>query len=96
MPFVIGDLKSIPKKYRHYKGIINSCPVEEEQLGKIGYLTIHESRVEAGAAQRRGGVHIECPGVVLLEGTEYVTANENREKFLAGHEADHAQMVLQR
>ena len=34
----------------------------------ICYLTIHESYVEKGATQRRGGLHVETPGKV----SEYV------------------------
>lgn len=34
-----------------------------DETGKVGYLTIHESYVDAGSAQRREGLHIEAPGV---------------------------------
>merc|ERR1712039_649372 len=31
-------------------------------MGKIGYLTIHESFVYQGRSQRRAGLHVETPG----------------------------------
>ena len=37
--------------------------VEEEEVGKICYLTIQESDVQEGSTQRRGGLHIEAPPV---------------------------------
>ena len=39
---------------------------KEDQMGKVGYLTVHEGFVKAGTSQRRGGVHTECPGVLAL------------------------------
>jgi hypothetical protein len=34
-----------------------------DEIGKVGYLTVHESYVDVGKAQRREGLHIESPGV---------------------------------
>lgn len=31
--------------------------------GEVGYLTVHESYIDVGRAQRREGLHIEAPGV---------------------------------
>jgi len=59
MPFIMGDLLSIPIEYRHYSDIINSCDLPESEIGKIGYLTITESLVTKGESQRRGGIHTE-------------------------------------
>lgn len=49
MPFIQGDSKSIPDKYKAYADIINSIYLEK---GLIGYLTIDESFVEGGKSQR--------------------------------------------
>ena len=35
---------------------------KQEEWGKIGYLTIHESFIQEGTTQRRPGLHIESPG----------------------------------
>jgi len=63
MPFIQGDASSIPDAYRTYADIINSNFLEK---GEIGYLTIHESFVEAGRSQRgyngsgiKRNVHVE-------------------------------------
>jgi hypothetical protein len=66
MPFLIGDMASLPEELRPYEAVLASFPVNAEELGKVGYLTIDERRVEAGASQRRPGVHTESPGVVLV------------------------------
>lgn len=34
----------------------------KEDIGKVGYLTVHESYVDVGECQRREGLHIESPG----------------------------------
>lgn len=59
MPFIMGNINSIPKEYRCYKNIINSCNIHNSEVGKIGYLTITETYVNKGNSQRRGGVHTE-------------------------------------
>jgi len=59
MPFIMGDLNSIPEEYRQYENIINSCGVPQSEIGKVGYLTIHESKVTQANSQRRGGIHTE-------------------------------------
>merc|ERR1719450_686157 len=38
----------------------------ESDLGKVYYLTIEESFVEAGSSQRRPGLHVDRPGDVKL------------------------------
>lgn len=65
MPFVIGDRESVPAEYQQYWPLIQACSVPADQIGNIGYLTIHESAVPAGQSQRRPGLHIESPGRVL-------------------------------
>lgn len=63
MPFVQGDISSLPDIYKPYKDIINNNYLEK---GEIGFLTIDESFVEAGMSQRgynntgiKRNVHIE-------------------------------------
>lgn len=61
MPFIQGDSASLPALYQPYSSIINENFLEH---GKIGFLTIDEKFVEAGASQRGYGngdrnVHIE-------------------------------------
>jgi len=72
MPFIIGEENSIPKKYRQYWPLIRKCPIESEEYGKVGYLTIHESLVQPGQSQRRPGIHTETPGL-LIRGGEVIT-----------------------
>lgn len=62
LPFIMGKKDSLPEAYQHYWPLIDQCNVPPEEGGKICYLTIQESQVSAGHAQRRGGVHIESPG----------------------------------
>jgi hypothetical protein len=35
----------------------------EDETEKVGYLTVHESYMDVGEAQRREGLHIQSPGV---------------------------------
>jgi hypothetical protein len=49
MPFIQGDSHSLPREFQSYADIINSNYLEK---GKIGFLTIDESFVEAGKSQR--------------------------------------------
>lgn len=64
MPFVIGDVESLPDDLRPYHSLIEACPYDDEEMGKVGYLTVHESRVSANEAQRRTGLHVETPGTI--------------------------------
>lgn len=59
MPFIIGDEFSIPEEFRHYSEMISACPVSADEIGKVGYLTIHEGIVNEHESQRRPGVHTE-------------------------------------
>ncbi len=68
MPFIIGDAKSIPKEYRHYYKLINKCPIDANEYGKVGYLSIVESLVEKGTSQRRPGIHTDKPGKLFWGG----------------------------
>lgn len=57
MPVIMGDVKSLPNYLRQYQPLIEKCNFEH---GSTVYLTIHESLVEAGKSQRRGGIHTEA------------------------------------
>lgn len=59
MPFIMGDDKSIPEQFKQYIPIIQKCSIPDDQIGKVGYLTVSESFVEKGQFQRRGGIHVE-------------------------------------
>ena len=63
MPFVFGNKASLPEELQCYYDMIEKCPYDKEESGKVGYLTVHESYVNAEKAQRREGLHIESPGV---------------------------------
>ena len=58
MPFVMGDLSSVPEELRGYAPLIEACDLPESELGKIGYLTIDERYVGKGT-HRRAGLHTE-------------------------------------
>ncbi len=49
MPIIQGDSSSLPEIYKSYADIIDSNYIEK---GKIGFLTIDESFVQAGKSQR--------------------------------------------
>lgn len=68
MPFIIGDESSIPEEYSHYWPLIEKCHGEfnsRAEHGNVGYLTIQEGEVPAGESQRRPGLHIEAPCLVM-------------------------------
>ena len=59
MPFVMGDITSLPKDFRPYYPIVEEClqTLPKGERERVGYLTVHESVVEKGASQRRPGLH---------------------------------------
>jgi hypothetical protein len=61
LPFIMGDKESLPEDLKPYYKLIELCCVEKTQDGKVCYLTLQESDVTAGQAQRRPGLHIEAP-----------------------------------
>lgn len=56
LPFIIGNSQSIPTKFRRYYPLIEACKIPFEEMGKIGFLSIHESIVKKGESQRRPGI----------------------------------------
>eukprot|EP00526_Cylindrotheca_closterium_P000475 CAMPEP_0113651054 /NCGR_PEP_ID=MMETSP0017_2-20120614/27202_1 /TAXON_ID=2856 /ORGANISM="Cylindrotheca closterium" /LENGTH=373 /DNA_ID=CAMNT_0000563677 /DNA_START=73 /DNA_END=1194 /DNA_ORIENTATION=+ /assembly_acc=CAM_ASM_000147 len=63
LPFIFGSKESLPDDLQCYHTLIEQCPYMADEVGKVGYLTVHESYVDATKAQRREGLHIESPGV---------------------------------
>jgi hypothetical protein len=59
MPLVLGDMASVPDFLAHYRDVIKALFDLGGHAGKIGYLTIDEKRVEAGATHRRTGLHVD-------------------------------------
>ncbi|XP_066913346.1 uncharacterized protein [Clytia hemisphaerica] len=77
MPFVMAkqfENMQLPDYLKPYSDMIETAFFKEvplifhiEELGKIGYLTIHESLVEEGKSQRRPGLHTESPGYIYVK-----------------------------
>ncbi|KAG7345043.1 hypothetical protein IV203_032574 [Nitzschia inconspicua] len=65
MPIILGDINSLPIGLREYHDMIMACPFMKEELGKVAYLTIDESFVNANETQRRFGLHVESPGIFM-------------------------------
>eukprot|EP01043_Picozoa_sp_COSAG02_P034852 COSAG02_NODE_2460_length_8797_cov_6.129915_10_plen_418_part_00 len=77
MPFIMGDKSSLPPALHKYWPLLTSVfenpsePIyqtemhchEFEGIGKMGYLTLHETEVEIDSSQRRCGLHTESPGI---------------------------------
>ncbi|KAL3936868.1 MAG: hypothetical protein SGBAC_007906, partial [Bacillariaceae sp.] len=61
LPFIFGSNESLPDDLQCYHSLIEQCPYMRNEIGKVGYLTVHESYVGATMAQRREGLHIESP-----------------------------------
>jgi hypothetical protein len=53
MPFILGSKDSLPDDLMCYYPLIEQCPYMADEIGKVGYLTVHESYIDTGSAQRR-------------------------------------------
>jgi hypothetical protein len=73
MPFIYGDPSSLPPELQCYQQCIEACPVSPTEIGRVFYLTVHESYVDPDSAQRREGLHIEAPGTIIEEGAAAFT-----------------------
>ena len=69
MPFIMGKKETLPEACQQYWPLIEQCNIGPKEIGKVGYLTVKESLVNAGESQRRAGVHIETPGRLVTPGT---------------------------
>ena len=85
MPFVMGrtfEESFLPINLKSYydRLILRCLHSQDIEIGKIGYLTIHESYIYKDSSQRRPGVHTESPGIVYItsfDGKES-TADDNK------------------
>ena len=82
----------LPEFVRPYWSLIQACLIPElnrawhhlwpkrsnpSDMGKVYYLTIQESYVDAGRSQRRPGLHVDSPGQVKIK-------NEDSQVWLEG------------
>jgi hypothetical protein len=72
--------KTIPSLFTGYMPFIKRMLHDCSRAGAFGrkpdesavwYLSIHESTVQTGKSQRRGGLHVETPGRLRLPGTAH-------------------------
>jgi hypothetical protein len=89
LPFIMGDKHSLPEDLRpYYDTLIGQCLVEDEEYGKVLYLTVSEGMVDASLTQRRSGLHVEAVGGIkgvdgkFLAGTESNWGGGVRDFFL--------------
>ena len=61
MPFIIGDINTLPENVRAYINIIELCNLKK---GDKAYLSINESVVAKGKTQRRPGIHTDGTSAV--------------------------------
>jgi len=71
MPVTLRDERSLPKQLEKYWPLIEkSVRILDHRRAdaahQIGYVTIDERPVPAGATHRRPGLHVESPGVMPL------------------------------
>jgi hypothetical protein len=81
LPFIFGDMNSLPEDLKCYHECIIKCPMQDsngnEATGKVCYLTVHESFVNPQETQRRGGLHIEAPGTAFSKAPGFDPATEH-------------------
>ena len=67
---MLGDVWKSPVKSQETSGAAPEHDPEEQQ---IHFLTVQESVIDSeGESQRRGGLHVETPGRILLNGEWFV------------------------
>ena len=70
MPFILSNKfkdTCLPKYLKAYwDSLITYCILDKNEVGKVCYLTIHESEIEENSSQRRPGIHTESPGKIEL------------------------------
>lgn len=59
MPLILGDPDSIPEFLSHWKATLMKLFEMGGHAGEVGYLTLDEKRVAAGATHRRAGAHVD-------------------------------------
>ena len=79
MPFVMENTfeKCLLPKYleEYWLLLIKKCPIGDDDIGKVGYLTIQEGFFDKSNSQMRLGIHIEKPGKLILCETEEQSNN---------------------
>ena len=78
MPFISSEQFEdcrLPEYLNPYQSLIMYCLGHEKKrnsssTGKVFYLSIEESEVEAGLSQRQPGLHVDRPGLVNIESSE--------------------------
>ena len=93
----------LPEYVRPYWSLIESCigpqlnrrwdsiwpsSVAPSDYGKVYYLTIQESLVEAGSSQRRPGLHVDSPGRVKIKPGDSLGGRVLSEGSGSGHRWD--------
>ncbi len=59
MPIELGDIESVPDSLNHWKPSIYELFLLSDCKEGVGYLTIDEKIVKAGATHRRAGKHVD-------------------------------------
>ena len=59
LPLVLGDLSSVPPNLSAWKETLSRLFDMGGHVGEVGYLTIDEKQVKAGATHRRAGAHVD-------------------------------------
>lgn len=75
MPIMITSKEmlaaSLPRCCHQYLPLIKKClkRLDKKNRDPIAYLTLDERHVQSGESQRRGGLHVESPGILPLRPT---------------------------
>lgn len=83
MPIDPFHLDDMPDCCHPYIPLIQKCITSSNLVDSIIYLTIDETPVPIGKSQRRGGLHVESPGVLPLphisegRGTRFIPGAEH-------------------
>ena len=92
---------SLPACCQQYKPIIEKC-LQRLQTAKsagsepVVYLTIDERPVQRGESQRRGGVHVESPGILPLHVPADGTNSSTNGIYIPGAEHHWGQGMMMR
>lgn len=82
MPIVLGDIKSVPDEYKQWHEALTALfDTAKQHNGLVGYLTIDEKRVDAGATHRRAGLHVD--GVFVPEDVRQAIRKEVADEIAA-------------
>jgi hypothetical protein len=85
MPIITGDVCSLPEKLVPYFGMTQACDFSP---GSTVYLTVHESMVNAGEAQRRLGIHTDGTSSPWGGGGGWGGSKEKEGIYMASSDGD--------